>query len=106
MAAMTLGSAQGVQPAGESWAQGDGLAAEGPGDCGPLAFGVAGHVDPVAVRDRPGGDGLGQRGLAHADDAGEDRVGVGEAFDVSAAVQRERVVAERRLRVDIAADED
>ncbi len=96
------GRVQRVQPPWEAGAEGDGLAAQFLGDDGPLALRVARYIYPVAEGHGPHGEGLGQGGLAHANDSGEQDVRIREP--VEAPVQRERVVRERRLRMDVTAD--
>ena len=71
-------------------------------DDGPFAFRVAGDVDLAAEGDRAGGQGFGERGLAAADDAGEQHVRVGEH---SALVEHPGVEAERRAGPGVGADE-
>ncbi|GAQ59629.1 hypothetical protein a10_09535 [Streptomyces acidiscabies] len=102
----TRGSVEGIEASGKAGSERDALTAQRLRDRRPLTLRVAGDVDAVSVRDRPRGDRLRERALAHPDDAGQHRVGVGEPLDPAAGVQRERVVAERGLRVHVTADED
>jgi hypothetical protein len=59
-------------------AERDGSAADGLGDRGVLALGVARDIDAAAERDRAGVEALGQAGLAGADDACKDEVRRGD----------------------------
>ena len=80
-----------------------GSAADGLGDGGPFPLGVAWDVDPPAEGDGAGGDRLRQAGLASADDAGEQGVGVGQH---TFGVQGPGVVAEPATGPGVLADVD
>ena len=92
-----------VEPVGHAVAEHDRPAADGFGDGGVFALGVAGHVDAAAEGDRAGVEALGEAGLAGADDAGEDEVRRG---DQAAGVEDPGVVDERAAGVEVLADED
>lgn len=66
-------------------------------------FGVAGDVDAAAEGDGAGGHGLGEAGLALADDAGEEGVGVG---DDAVLVEDPGVVAEPAAGPGVLSDVD
>ena len=59
-------SSSGLSRVRQAAAELDRLAADGAGDHGPFAFGVAGDVDPAAEGDGPGGEAFGERGFAGA----------------------------------------
>ena len=77
-------------------------AADGFGDSGVFAFGVARNVDTAAERDRAGVEALRQGRLAGADDPCENEVGRG---DQAAGVEHPRVVDEGAAGVEVLADE-
>ena len=80
-----------VEAVAEPVAEDDCPSADGFGDGGVFAFGVAGDVDAASERDRPCVEGFGEGGFAGADDACEDDVGCG---DDAAGVEGPGVVDE------------
>ena len=93
---------EGIEPGRASDTELDDLAANRASDDAPLAFGVARNVNAPAEGDEPGSQRFGQGGFASADLAGQEHVGIGEH---TPPVQLPRVVAERRARPGILADE-
>src|SRR5690606_5933870 len=91
-----------VEAIAESVPEDDCPPADGLRDRGVFAFRVAGDVDAASERDRPRVQGLGEGGLAGADNACEDDVGCG---DDAAGVEGPGVVHERSAGVEVLPDE-
>ena len=92
-----------VEAVGGAAAEPDRRAADGFGDDGPFALGVAGDIDTATERDRPGGDRLGEARLALADDAREQAVRVRQD---ALLIEDPRVEAEPAAGPGILADVD